>query len=170
MQLTNRSDAELLSSDATTFWRRIFPTAWTLGMGVVAVAAWLDLIGDAPAPDLVKVVILGGWAAFSALFFRWLGSLQHVWRTGNELVVGDRERGVRVSLTEIREVKESRMQRLKMVTLELDHATPLGRKITFIPRGAKTFWLPFADSEVATDLRARIARLGPPDPTRALED
>ena len=85
-------------------------------------------------------------------------------------MVGDRERGVRLSLTEVCEVKESRMQRLKMVTLELDHTTPLGRKITFIPRGAKTFWLPFADSEVAADLRASMERLARPDATRALED
>ncbi|MEJ2205010.1 MAG: hypothetical protein P8170_12980 [Gemmatimonadota bacterium] len=170
MQLTDRPDAEILSSEATTFWKRIFPTAWTVGVGALAVAVWLGLIGDPPAPDVVRVVILGGWATFSALFFHWLGRLQHVWRVGNELVVGDRERGVRVNLTEIRNVKESRMQRLKMVTLELDHATPLGRKITFIPRGAKTFWLPFADSEVAADLRARMERLARPDPTRALED
>jgi hypothetical protein len=168
MHLTEASDAELLSSDSTTFWKRVFPAAWTVGVGAVAAMAWLDLIGSPPAPAPVKIFLVGGWAVFSALFYHWLGRLQHVWRVGDDLVVGDRNHGLRLSLTEVREVKESRMQKLKMVTLELRRATPLGRTITFVPKGAKSIWLPWADSEIAADLRERMERLAPPQTGRTL--
>jgi hypothetical protein len=168
MHLADTSDAEILSSDSTMFWKRVFPAAWTVGVGAIAALAYLDLIGSPPAPAPVKIVLVGGWAVFSALFQHWFGRLQHVWRVGDNLVIGDRDRGLRLSLTEVREVKESRMQKLKMVTLELRRATPLGRKIVFVPKGAKSIWVPWADSAVAADLRDRMDRLAPPETGRTL--
>lgn len=162
MHPATNPEVELLSSSSTPFWKKVFPAAWTVGVGSVAAAAWLDLIGSPPAPEPVKILLLGGWAVFSVLFFRWFGRLQPVWRMGDDLVIGDLDRGPRVGLAEVREVKETRMQRLKMVTLELRRPTPLGRRVTFVPKGAKAIWLPFAPSEVAEDLRARIERLALP--------
>jgi hypothetical protein len=159
MRPAKSEEFELLSSGSTTFWKRVFPTAWSLGVGAITVAAWLDLIGHPPAPELVKGALLGGWALFSGFFFRWFGRLRNVWRDGNELVVGDRMRGPRVRLDEVREIKESRFQRLKMVTLKLSRPTPLGSEVTFLPKGTKTFWIPWADSEVVRDLEERRQHL-----------
>jgi len=161
----NSQDIELLSSGATTFWKRVFPTAWTLGVGAITVAAWLDLIGHPPAPELVKGALLAGWALFSGLFFRWFGRLKHVWREGDEIVIGDRRKGPRVRLEELREIKETRLQKVKMVTLNLGRPSRLGREVTFIPKGATSLWIPWADSPVVRDLEARRQRLlGAGDP------
>ena len=166
----NRDDAELLSSGSTTFWKRVFPAAWTVGLGAFVVAIWFDLLGQPHLPEMVKGALVGGWALLSGLMFRWFGQLERVWLDADSLVVGDSHRGTRVSLRDVCEVKESRLQRVKTVTLKLSRPTPLGTRITFIPKGSKEVFLPWADSAVAAALRERVERLADPAQSRALHD
>lgn len=151
---------EQLTGPSTNYWSRIFPRLWSGLVGMVVLLVWLDLLGDAPAPDAVKWVALGIWGGFSTLFFKLFGGLRHVWLDGDELIVGDDpRRGVRIHLREIRKVKESRIQQVKTVTLELGRSTPLGTTIRFIPKGMKTFLFPLTSSPVAQELRERHERL-----------
>lgn len=148
-------EPERLTDGTTTYWSRIFPTAWSVLMGVVVVLIWMDALGEGPAPDAVKVVATTLWGGLSALFFKMFGGLREVWLAGDDLLVGDPRRGARISLRDVREVKESRFTQVKTVTLKLSRPTPVGTSLTFIPKGAKTFFFPLSSSPVAEKLRER---------------
>ena len=152
---------ERLTDGSTFYWSRIFPALWSALMGAVTGLAWLDLLGDAPAPLAVKVAITAVWAALSVGFFHWLGQLQDVWLEGDTLVVGDPRRGARIPLRDIRAVKESRFVQIKTVRLELGRPTPWGDSISFVPKGFRTFLFPFASCPVAAVLRERMQELAP---------
>jgi hypothetical protein len=151
-----------LTDGSTYYWSRIFPTLWTTLVAVLVALIWMDVLGDAPAPDTVKWAATGIWGGLSALFFRLFGGLQDAWLVGDEVVIGHPLRGVRIHLRDVREVKESRLRQVKTVTLELGRPTPLGHSVSFVPRGLKTFMMPYADSPVAADLRTRRTQLLPP--------
>lgn len=158
--LPNPGDPEQLTGPSTYYWSRVFPTVWSSIVGVLVLVLWLGVAGDAPAPGAVKWVATGMWAGLSTMFFRMFGGLRHVWIAGDDLLVGeDPRRGVRIPLREVREVRESRFQQVKTVTLELGRSTPAGRSVRFIPKGMKTFVLPYASSPVAEELRERHRRL-----------
>jgi len=159
MTPTAQEGPERLTDGSTFYWSRVFPTLWTTLIGGVMVLAWLDLLGDAPAPLAVKVGITAAWTLASTIFFHWFGSFKDVWLDGDTLLVGDPRRGVRVGLRDVRAVKESRFVQIKTVTLKLGRSTPLGDSITFVPKGIRTFMLPFAASPVARRLEERRRRL-----------
>lgn len=153
---------ERLTDGSTFYWTRVFPVLWSGLLGVVTALAWMDRLGDAPAPLAVKVGITAAWALATAGFSRWLGGFQDVWLDDETLVVGDPSRGTRIPLREVRSIRESRLTQLKTVTLELGRPTPWGHSVRFIPRGIGTFMIPFASSPVVRDLEERRRRLLPP--------
>jgi len=157
--MNSSREPERLTDGSTFYWSRVFPTLWMGLVGVVVALVWTDVLGDATAPLAVKAMVTAAWAGFSTLFFRTFGSLKDVWLDGDDLLVGDPRRGVRVSLREVREVKESRLRQVKNITLKLARPTPLGGSITFVPKGLKTFMFPYASSPVADQLRERMRRL-----------
>ena len=150
---------EPLTGGSTAYFGRVFPIVWTTAVGVGTGAVWLDLIPDGPAPTLVKWALLSVWVALSAVIIKYFGGLRHVWRDGDELVVGDPRRGVRVHLRDVREIKESHLQQVKTVTLKLRRPTPLGDSISFVPKGAGPFFFPLMRSRVAERLRERHEEL-----------
>lgn len=150
-----------LTDGTTYYWGHLFPAVWSICMGVVVALIWTDALGEGPAPAAVKWAALGMWGGLTTLFFRLFGRMQEVWLDGNEVVVGDPLRGTRIHLQDIREVKESRLSQVKMVTLKLARPTPLGDSVTFIPGGMKTFLFPLATSPVAEELRERVEALVP---------
>ncbi len=153
-------EIERLTDGSTYYWSRVFPTLWTILVGVIVALLWLDAFNDAAITLTVKTSATVIWAVLSTLFFRLFGRLQDVWLDGDDLLVGDDpRRGIRVSLREVREVKESRLRQVKNITLKLSRSTPLGDSITFVPKGLKTFLFPYASSPVADLLRARRQRL-----------
>jgi hypothetical protein len=144
-----------LTGGSTAYFGRVFPAVWTTAMGGLTGAVWLDLLPDGPAPSVVKWALLSVWVAVSAVIIRYFGSLRHVWRRGDELIVGDAQRGLRIHLSDVREIKETRFQQIKTVTLKLRRPTELGSSISFVPKGAGPFFFPLMSSSVARDLRER---------------
>lgn len=152
---------ERLTDASTYYWGRIFPTLWSSLLGIFVLMVWLGVLGDAAEPTSVKAAITAAWAIASAAFFRTFGRLQDVWLEGDDLLVGDPRRGTRISLRDVRRVKESRLRQVKNITLELARPTPWGSSLTFVPKGFKTFFLPYASSPVAEQLRERTKGLLP---------
>ena len=148
-----------LTGGTTVYFGRIFPAVWTTAVGALTGAVWLDLLPDAPVPTAVKWALLSVWVAISTLLITHFGSLRHVWRNGDELIVGDPRRGLRIHLSEVREIKESHFQQIKTVTLKLRRPTPLGDCISFVPKGAGPFFFPLMSSPVAARLRERHEEL-----------
>lgn len=154
-----REGPERLTDGSTWYWSRVFPTLWSTVLGVVVLLAWLDVLGDGALPLAAKGALTAAWVIASTVFFRVFGTLTDVWLDGADLLVGDPVRGTRISLRDVREVKESRLRQVKSITLELARPTPWGSSITFVPKGVMTFFLPYASSPVAAELRERRQRL-----------
>jgi hypothetical protein len=144
-----------LTGGTTVYFGRVFPVVWSTVVGALTGAVWLDLLPDEPAPSVVKWALLVVWMVVSTVIVRAFGGLRHVWRNGDELIVGDPQRGLRIHLRDVQEVRESRFQQVKTVTLVLRRPTPLGDRITFVPRGAGAFFFPLMSSSVAEALRER---------------
>lgn len=141
-----------LSTEATTFWKRIFPPTWITGAGVFTYAVWADLIGS-PAPTVMKVVTLGAWLAFSPFFIWWSRRLTHVWLDGDQIVVPHQGREYRIDIASIRGFEESRFQRVKLITIDVGHPTPVGDKLVFV---APFAWqAPFGEHPLVAELRER---------------
>jgi hypothetical protein len=150
---------ERLTDGSTYYWSRVFPTLWSTLLGIFVVLVWLGVLGDVAEPAAVKGGVTAAWAIFSAVFFRMFAGLKDVWLDGDDLMVGDPARGTRISLRDVRRVRESRLRQVKSITLELGRPTPWGDSITFVPKGLKTFLFPYASSPVAGRLRERAGRL-----------
>ncbi|HSW29787.1 MAG TPA: hypothetical protein VLH75_09935 [Longimicrobiales bacterium] len=159
MTPTSPNAPERLTDGSTWYWSRIFPTLWSVLLGVFVVLVWMGVLGDAAEPMAVKAGITAAWAVASAVFFRMFAGLKDVWLDGDDLLVGDPARGTRISLRDVREVRESRLRQVKSITLELGRPTPWGDSITFVPKGLKTFLFPYASSPVAGRLRESKERL-----------
>jgi hypothetical protein len=156
MASSRTTELQELTGNSTVYFGRIAPMFMTALGGAVTAAAWLDLLGDGPVPDPAKWMILAVWLVMCGVAFGYLWRLPRVWRDGDHLLVGDPRRGVRIPLSEVVEVRESRFQQMKTVTLELRRPTPLGRKIRFVPRGAGAFLFPLSWSPVAAELRDEV--------------
>ncbi|MDP2956266.1 MAG: hypothetical protein Q8N53_07585 [Longimicrobiales bacterium] len=169
MHPASSPEPERLTDGSTYYWSRIFPTVWSGLVGIVVALLWLDVLGDGPIPLAVKVTATTLWAVLSAFFFRAFGRFQDVWLDGDDLLVGDPIRGLRISLRDVREVKESRLNQVKNIKLKLARPTPWGDSIAFVPKGFRTFLFPYASSPVADDLRERRRQLLPQQGTRAPE-
>jgi len=155
----SRSEPERLTDGSTYYWSRVFPTLWSALLGIFVVLVWMGVLGDAAEPVAVKAGVTAAWAVASAVFFRMFAGLKDVWLDGDDLLVGDPTRGTRISLRDVRDVKESRLRQVKNITLELGRPTPWGDSITFVPKGLKTFLFPYTSSPVADELRTRKQRL-----------
>lgn len=143
-------------TSASTFWyRRVVPGVVTASVAAAVIGIWTD----AAEPGLtlaVKCVVASVGVVVAGGFFWWLGRFQPVWLDGDYLVVGDARRGFRVRLQDVRELKETRLQKMKWVKLELSHSTPLGCTIRFIPRGPRAWLAPWSESPLVEELRQRI--------------
>jgi hypothetical protein len=147
-----KTELRRLSTGATTFWKQVFPTFWITVFGGFNLALWLDLLGGAPSPLAAKLATLAVWGGLSAFLIRWSRRLRHVWLDGDQLLVQTSEGGrVRVPLTQVREIRETRFQRVKLISFELARHTPgVGDDFAFVAPLA--FQRPFGDHPLVTEL------------------
>lgn len=146
---------ERLSSSWTPFIHGVAPLVSSLAIGAAAVAFMLGW-ADPTVPVIVRGLALPVWLGASVALFMWLGAMRDVWLDGDDVLVDLGGRRVRVSLREVTDIRQSRFQKTKTITLHLSRNTPLGEKVRFVPRFAL---LPgWADHPVAKKLRARRER------------
>lgn len=151
---TMSTELERITTDATTFWKYVFPTTWITALGGFNVLLWLDMIGSPPAPLAAKIAILTLWGIFSPFFLWWSSQMHHVWIDGDHLVVRPHGSPVRIPLNEVLEIKESRYQRVKVITLEFRREIPgIGKSLLF--PAPFVFQKPFSDHPLVTELRQR---------------
>jgi hypothetical protein len=163
---THPSKPERLSSGMTAYLRGVVPPMTTVVMGVAAAAVSLGYV-DPAVPVVLRGLALVAWLAVSWGMFKWLGSLRHVWLDGHDILVDDGERRVRIPLTEVTDIRQSRFSKTKTITLELSRSTPLGDRVRFVPHVAL---IPnFLDHPVARELRARRSEVLSSGELRPLE-
>ena len=149
------SQPERLSSVMTPYLRTVVPPATVVCLGVVAVGISLGYF-DPTVPPVVRGLALAVWMVLSVLAFKWFRSFRHVWLDGDDLLVDNGERRVRIPLREVADVRQSHLQKTKTITLDLTRNTPLGDKVRFVPHFALRPG--FMDHPVARELRERRER------------
>jgi hypothetical protein len=75
-----------LSSEGTVWWRSIFPTVFTVGVGIAAMGIIMEWWGRSPSTG-VKIMLGLAWMAGSILFALFGRSLHDVWLAGDRLIV-----------------------------------------------------------------------------------
>lgn len=153
-----------LTTGSTTFFKSVFAPTWISGIGAFNVVLWMDLIGSPPAPLPVKIAILTLWLVFSPFFIWWSNRLRHVWFDGTDILLRSGQREHRIPLRDIREIKESRFQRVKLITLDLGRPTPLGDTVVFV--APFSFQAPFSDHPLVAELKERQRALRQGEPPR----
>ena len=146
------NELERLTTGSTTYWKYLFPTTWISALGAFNAAVWLDLIGSPPAPMALKVVLLGAWMVFSPFFIWWSSRMRHVWTDGDHLIVRAHGSHIRISPSEIVDVRESRYRKVKEITIELRRDVPgVGREIMLVAPWA--WQKPWSDHPIVTRIR-----------------
>lgn len=147
-----RQEPKRISSLATTFWKWVLPALWVPGIGAFTVAAWLDLLRD-PLPLLGKVGILGIWLGTSVLLVAGTRKLHHVWLDDDQLIVEGSRGKVRIPLEDVRDISETRFQRVKWAKVSLRRPTALGKEFRFAtPLALRP---PFLDHPVVKEIKER---------------
>jgi hypothetical protein len=145
-----------ISSGSTGFWKWVFAPFWTLLLGGFVAAGWLGML-EAPASEGALTLLTVIWLGLGSFFWWWAIRLEHVWLSGDDLVVRRQGREHRVPLADVREITETRWSRVKTVTVKLHPGHMLGDQILFLP----TFTLlPFLSHPVVKDLYRRKVLAG----------
>ncbi len=142
---------ERISSGSTGFWKWVFAPGWTVVFGGFTGAGWLGLL-DVPPSDGLLVLLTVIWVGLGSFFWWWTSHLEHVWLSGDDVVVfrGGMER--RVPMADVREITETRWSRVKTVAIKLRSGHPVGEQILFLP----TFTpLPFLSHPMVKELYRR---------------
>ena len=145
-----------ISSSSTGFWKWVFAPGWVLFLGSAITAGWMGLL-DGFSSDGALVLLTLIWLGLGSFFLWWAGRLEHVWLTGNVLVVRRGGREIRVSLESVRAITETRWSRVKTVTVELEPGHLLGDRLYFVPPWQP---LPFLSHPLVKDLYKRKGLAG----------
>lgn len=145
----------LLSSRWTFFYKYVFPTVWIAGFGFGTLALWAGLMDDpeAATPEM-RWVFLVTWIAGTVFILWFTRRLKRVSVEGPELVVSSDGEEVRIPLTAVAEVRETRFWSPKMIEIRLDRPVAYPDQIVFAAPMA--FQWPFTDHPVVKELNLRI--------------
>ena len=145
-----------ISSSSTGFWKWVFAPGWVLFLGGTIAAGWMGLL-DGFSSDNALVLLTAIWLGLGSFFLWWAGRLEHVWLTGDDLVVHREGRKIRVPLGSVRSITETRWSRVKTVTVELEPGHLLGDRLWFVPPWQP---LPFLSHPQLKDLYRRKEMAG----------
>lgn len=147
-----------LSSFVTVWWKFTFPAIWICGFGAATAAMWSGAFHgryNEPPPDWMRWQFLAIWLVAST-FLIWFGRpLRRVSLRDGVLTVSNFFREISVPVTTISRVTQSYMSRPPTITIHLDHQTPLGRRIVFIPAGPNHY---LSEHPTTTELKGILAR------------
>jgi len=138
-----------ISSEWTTFYKRIFPTMWFGFLGLFFVIALASgAFGFLILPSIM--------AAFGYLLFKKLlgGLADEVLDGGDYLVVKNKGQQERIVLRDIMNVNYVSFQNPSRVTLTLRRASMFGDEVSFVPK--LRFGSPFRKDPMVVDLIKRI--------------
>src|SRR4051794_6103833 len=130
-----------ISSRTTFFYKRVFPVIW---FGFLALFIVFGVLWSAtPSPILLimpAIMMIIGYIIMRRIVF---DLVDEVWDAGDTLIVRNRGREERVSLTDIMNVGYAPLMNPPRVTLSLRRPSVFGNQITF---SAPVRFVPFSTS------------------------
>jgi len=132
-----------LSSSSTYYYKVLLPAVWIIMFGFVTIEIWLGLFDQqSPVAEEGKFLFLVAWIIGFAFMLRYTVCLKTVSLDKDDLVIKNFNRVIRVPLSNINHISESRLWRPKTISLTVYPPCEFGEKITFIPRiSLKSFFL-----------------------------
>lgn len=139
---------KLLSSKLTYFYKWIFPTIWIITFGFITYSFWTGSCAVYGVTKWLVLVCLIG----CSFYLLWFSSrLKKVKLEGKYLIVSDYRTEELIPLSQIEEVKETRLWNPKLIKLNLKRPGKWGNEIVFIaPLG---FYFVWSDHPSVKELR-----------------
>lgn len=144
---------KLLSSRLTFFYKRVFPAAWIMAVGIGTLFLWIcDYKGASSFKWFFLICLFGG-----SIYLRWFSErLKTVSLQGEQLVVSDYRTEETIPLHQIDEVTETRIWNPKLIKLRLNRPGRWGDEIIFI--APLRFQFIFLNHPLARELRDMISK------------
>ena len=146
---------EKLSSSMTLFYKIILPALWISGFGFGTLGMWLGKF-DQPSqpPDEVKLTFLFFWIIGSAFLLRDAVRLKSITQDKNDLIIKNFSKVIRVPLSNIHHISESRLMRPKTISITITPPCEFGERVTFIPKAKlQLSFNPLSEHPIAKRLR-----------------
>ena len=123
---------EKVSSYGTFFWKFVFPTIWSGGFGLGAIASYFSDANESTASRWSYIVV---WLLGTALLWWLCGPLKRVRIRGDALLVSNYLTEIEVPRDEIAEVRQNLFftSSLKPIRVTFRKSTPFGASIVFMP-------------------------------------
>lgn len=140
-----------ISSDASVFWKYIFPglVIFVVGLGAIAVG-----LQEKRPPGWTLFML--GWI-LSAVYIIWFARrLKSVSIDDDYLYVSQLRKEIQIPLTHIQQVKENYWTNPKLITLKLNHPSEFGTKIVFTP--ATRAFTAFRSHPIVPEIESAIRR------------
>lgn len=143
-----------LTSKATFFHKRIFPTIWFGFLGLF-ICIGLFSTTSGKGPGIMFLIVPIAMIIFGYFLMRKLvwDLIDEVYDDGTSVLFRNSEQEVRVNLKDIKNVSYSTMTNPPRVTLSIRYKTRFGDKLTFSPPSS---WVPFKKNEDIEELIDRI--------------
>lgn len=121
----------------------VFPILWISLFGLATLAFWRARGGNGELPpDSAKYVFLAVWVVGSTVILWLCAGLKRVRVDGNDLVVSNYLREIRIPLSDIAGVGENRWINMHPVTIRLKAKSVFGDAVTFMPKTRMLTWRP----------------------------
>jgi hypothetical protein len=146
-----------ISSEATAFWKYLFPTVWIPLMGVGAIAA--ARLATAETGWILFVV---GWIIASGYVIWFARRLKFVSIDEDFVYVSQFHKQIQIPLAHIEGVKENFWSRPKLIALTLNHPSEFGKQIVFVP--TPLLWTAFHSHPLVEEIERAIKRNDSPVP------
>lgn len=142
-----------ISSDATFFYKRVFPVLWFGFLAIFCgVGLPLALSKGAPFPLIAVPVFLAAVGYIVMKKFVW-DLADKVWDDGDALVIRNRNTEARIPFSEIMNVSYTPMINPPRVTLTLNDHGRVGTEISFMPQ-CRVF--AFSKNPIVNELIERV--------------
>jgi hypothetical protein len=151
----NTGSIRRISSRATFFHKRVFPTFWFGFIAVFLLVAMPAIIIKGEWSQIVFLIVpvfmlIFGYFLMKKLVF---DLADVVWDAGDTLIVKNKGQEEHIPLSEIMNVSYTFFSSPPRVTLTLRHPGRFGKEVVFCPQVS---WNPFAKSPIIEELIERI--------------
>lgn len=141
-----------LSSSLTFVDKYLFFPIWCGWLGYETIMLYIK-----KDPDKYTWFLM--WLFGSLLIFVFTHNLKKVVMSGDNLIVSNYLKTIKIPISEISYIKENRIISIHPISIYLKNPTDFGSKITFMP--ASRFYLPFGTNPIIKELNAAVNKTNP---------